>query len=128
MPGRRVRHSWQEKQGAQTLEGWSTGTLGQKRVLELLVASDRNCSKQLKLEKGVGGIQWLKVLQGVGRGGMGWGGVGWGSGAGISNVVKPRSLSTLDSVLHLHGLRPRLETAHQFCTDPLPAPSVWPFL
>ena len=39
MPGRRVRHSWQEKQGAQTLEGWSTGTLGQKRVLELLVAS-----------------------------------------------------------------------------------------
>ena len=74
MPGRRVRHSWQEKQGAQTLEGWSTGTLGQKRVLELLVASDRNCSKQLKLEKGVGGIQWLKVLQGVGRGGMGWGG------------------------------------------------------
>lgn len=39
MPGGRVRH--REKHLAQTPEGWSTGTLGQKRVLELLAVSDR---------------------------------------------------------------------------------------
>ena len=37
---------------------------------------------------------------------MGWGGVGSGGGYRDHSVVKPWSLSTLDSGLHLHGLRP----------------------
>ena len=49
MPGGRVRHT--EKHRAQTPEGWSTGTLGQKRVLELLVVSDRKSTPQPLMPK-----------------------------------------------------------------------------